>query len=156
MTYVSEGFILLFAVLLLAFFAQNKSVVYAVLIVLALKFLRLDRALSFLEDHGLRWSIIFLTAAVLAPFASDSISIKDMAAQFRTPFGIAAVIMGALATYLARQGVGLMDSTPDIVPAIVIVGGTIIGISLFRGVPVGPLVTSGILATIFSIYRMFR
>lgn len=154
MTYVSEGFILLFAVLLLAFFAQNKSVVYAVLIVLALKFLRLDRALSFLEDHGLRWSIIFLTAAVLAPFASDSISIKDMAAQFRTPFGIAAVIMGALATYLARQGVGLMDSTPDIVPAIV--GGTIIGISLFRGVPVGPLVTSGILATIFSIYRMFR
>ncbi|QNO14493.1 DUF441 domain-containing protein [Alkalicella caledoniensis] len=154
MNYVSEGFILLFAIMLLAIFAQNRSVVYAVLIVFILKILRLDRAVVFLEAHGLRWSIIFLTAAVLAPFASDTISIRELATQFKTPLGITAIIMGAFSTYLARQGVTLLDSTPDIVPAMVI--GTIIGISFFRGIPVGPLVSSGILAVIFAVYNMFR
>ncbi len=151
---ISDGFIVLFSVMLLGFFAQNRTVVYAVLIVLALKFLRFDVGIIFLESQGLRWSIIFLTAAVLAPFASDTISLKEMSAQFREPFGIMAILMGAFATYLARQGVVLMDQSPNVVPAII--SGTIIGITFFRGVPTGPLVSSGILAIIFAIYNFFK
>lgn len=154
MKFVTEGFMVLFAVLLLSYFAQNKTVVYAVLIVLALKILRLDKPLHLLETHGLRWSIIFLTAAILAPFGFDKIPIRDIFQQVREPLGIVAIIIGAVATYLARQGVVMMDETPNIVPALV--GGTIIGISLFRGVPVGPLVSSGIVAMIYAIYNFFK
>lgn len=154
MKVVTEGFIILFGILILAYLAQNKTVVYAVLIVLGLKFLRLEKPLLFLEAEGLRWSIIFLTAAILSPFAFDKISLGEIAKQFRDPLGFTALFVGMAATYLARQGVVLMDQSPNVVPALI--GGTIIGVTFFRGIPVGPLVSSGVVALIMTIYSLLR
>ncbi|WP_350344106.1 DUF441 domain-containing protein [Proteinivorax tanatarense] len=150
---INEGIIILIAILVLAIFTQNQSVAYAVAILLALKLLRLNTAIEWLDQQGLKWSIVFLTAAILAPFASGKVSIIEIYNNVKTPVGFSALLMGCFATYLAREGVTLMDTNPDLVPALI--GGTIIGVSFFQGVAVGPLVASGILAFIFSIINRF-
>ncbi|WP_353893710.1 DUF441 domain-containing protein [Proteinivorax hydrogeniformans] len=148
-----EGMLILIAIMALAVFTQNQSVAYAVAILLVLKLLRLNSAIEWLDEQGLKWSIIFLTAAILAPFASGKVSISEIYSNIKTPVGITALLMGCFATYLAREGVNMMDTRPDLVPALI--GGTIIGVSFFQGVAVGPLVASGILAFIFSIVNRF-
>lgn len=150
---MSEAYILLFVILLLGLIAKNFSVIIAVGVLLALKLLRLKGVLHFFDQKGVEIGLTIMMIALLAPIALGTIGVDKFAKLLREPVGIFAVIIGVAVTIIARQGVELMASNPSIVP--VAIGGIIIGVALFKGVPVGPMVASGLTAAIWGIFKFF-
>lgn len=67
--------------------------------------------------------------------------------------GIASLVIGALVALLGRWGVDLMGEDPEVVAAMLI--GTIIGVFLFKGVPVGPMIASGLLYCLMKLMHLF-
>ena len=143
----------LLAVLALAYFGHNMTVVYAAGIVLALKAasaLGLTAPLAALGSHGLNWGIILLTAAILVPIATGEITIGTMLDSFKTPSGIVAITAGLLAAIAGGGGVKLLASETELIPALII--GTMVGVIAFKGVAVGPLIAGGL--TYFVMFLM--
>ena len=60
-----------------------------------------------------------------------------------------AVAIGVFVAWLGGRGVKLMTNQPDVVAGLLI--GTVAGVAVLRGVPVGPLIAAGIL-TLFIGY----
>ncbi|MDI7507198.1 DUF441 family protein, partial [Cronobacter dublinensis] len=49
---------------------------------------------------------------------------------------------------LGGKGVALMGSQPSIVAGLLV--GTVLGVALFRGVPVGPLIAAGLVSLLIG------
>lgn len=150
---MSEAYILLFVILLLGLVARNLSVIVAVSILLALKLLRIKVVLNFFDQKGIDIGLTIMMVALLAPVALGTFGVDKFAKFVREPIGILAVIIGIAVTVIARQGVDLMATNPIIVP--MAIAGIIIGVVLLKGVPVGPLVASGLTATIWWFLKIF-
>lgn len=136
---------LLFLVLLLVIgvMAKNSSLMISVGVLIVLKVMGMDSKLfSLLQTKGINWGVTIITIAVLAPIASGEIGFKDLFAAFKSPYAWIALISGMLVALLAKGGVTLLAKDPQITTALVL--GTIISVSVFRGVAVGPLIGAGI------------
>ncbi|MOA41206.1 hypothetical protein D3C78_1631460 [compost metagenome] len=59
-----------------------------------------------------------------------------------------AIAIGILVAYLGGRGAILMTNQPTVVAGLLI--GTVIGVALFKGVPVGPLIAAGILSLLIG------
>ena len=55
-----------------------------------------------------------------------------------------AIAVGVFVSWLGGRGVSLMGSQPHLVAGLLV--GTVLGVALFRGVPVGPLIAAGIIS----------
>ena len=88
--------------------------------------------------------ILILTVGVMAPIASGKISANDVLGSFLNWKSLLAIVIGILVSWLGSRGVTLMSNQPSTVAGLLV--GTIIGVALFRGVPVGPLIAAGILS----------
>ena len=55
-----------------------------------------------------------------------------------------AIVIGILVAWFGGRGVGLLGTQPVLITGLLI--GTIIGVSFFGGIPVGPLIAAGILS----------
>ena len=100
------------------------------------------------QKNGLNIGIIILTIGVLAPLASGSLKVPSLMAIFTNWQLLAAVAVGILVAWLGGRGVGLMSAQPLLVTGLLL--GTIIGVAVFRGVPVGPLIAAGILSLVLQ------
>ncbi|MBR1397687.1 MAG: DUF441 domain-containing protein [Selenomonadaceae bacterium] len=133
------------------------TVVYAAIIVLVLKFISQIsgqvQILEYMGTHGLNLGVIVLTAAVLVPIADGTVTISTMINSFKTPIGIVAVTAGLLAAISGGAGVPLMQSNPNVVPALLV--GTMAGVFFFKGLAVGPLIAAGVVYFVMSILSHF-
>lgn len=116
---------------------------------LVLKLVKLQTVLVLLERRAIDIGLLFLLIAVLAPFSLDRIGVKDIWRTFQSFPGIVAIVGGVAAAYLCGQGMVLLQVRPEVVVGLVI--GTVIGVSLLKGIPVGPLAAAGITALIFNL-----
>ena len=57
-----------------------------------------------------------------------------------------AIAVGVIVSWLGGRGVTLMGSQPQLVAGLLV--GTVLGVALFRGVPVGPLIAAGLVSLI--------
>lgn len=96
------------------------------------------------EKQGITLGIIILTIAVMAPLASGTLPPSTLVKSFLDWKSLLAIVVGIFVSWLGGRGVSLMGAQPTIVGGLLI--GTIIGVSLFRGVPVGPLIAAGIVS----------
>lgn len=145
------------AVLILSVVGHNMTVVYAALIVLAVKILaQITGAplLEFLGGHGLQFGIIILTAAVLVPIANGTVTISTMINSFKSTIGVVAVTAGLLAAIAGGVGVPLMQSNPNVIPALIV--GTMAGVFFFKGIAVGPLIAAGFTYFVMALLDYFR
>jgi uncharacterized membrane protein (DUF441 family) len=142
------------AILILSFVGHNMTVVYAALIVLAIKFLGSAEMLNYFGDHGLTFGIIILTAAILVPIANGTVTISTMIDSFKTPIGIVAVIAGLLAAISGGLGVPLMQENPNVIPALIV--GTMAGVFFFKGIAVGPLIAAGFTYFVMAIFEHLK
>ena len=138
----------LLVLLALGIVGDNSTVSIAVAILLLFRLLHFDKAFPFLEQYGLQVGIVILPIGVLSPLASGKIKPESILHIFTSWQTILAVAIGILVAYLGGKGASLMMSNPLIVTGIL--AGTIIGVTIFRGVPVGPLIAAGILAFILQ------
>ncbi|ENW79701.1 UPF0756 membrane protein [Acinetobacter sp. ANC 3929] len=129
-------------------FSQNTAVTVAAACLILVKLTPLNQFFPYIQNHGLNIGIIILTIGVLAPIASGKISGESILKSFISIKSLAAIAVGLLVAWLGGRGVKLMSNQPDVVAGLLI--GTVAGVALLRGVPVGPLIAAGILSLLIG------
>jgi uncharacterized membrane protein (DUF441 family) len=131
---------------------RSHIIATAASLLLILKLTSLERFFPTVERRGLELGLLFLTMAVLVPFANGKIQWKDFVPLFTTIPGWLALLGGAIATHMNGKGLELLKWDPEMIVGLVI--GSIIGIVFFHGIPVGPLMAAGITAFFIQIFRI--
>lgn len=126
------------------------------------------------KSAGVTTPVVELKKLMMAPMMEKAIGIKGFGTLLPTqllsmvmvpaltataismpaPAGIASVVVGIVVAILGKWGVDVMTNEPQIVVSILV--GTIIGVIFFKGVPVGPMIASGIFYMFLQIFtRIF-
>ncbi|WP_286862546.1 MULTISPECIES: DUF441 domain-containing protein [Acinetobacter] len=129
-------------------FSHNTAVTIAAGVLLVLKITPLNEMLPYVQTHGLNIGVIILTIGVLAPIASGRISGDSILKSFLSWKSLLAIAVGIFVAWLGGRGVKLMSNQPDVVAGLLL--GTVAGVAVLRGVPVGPLIAAGILSLLIS------
>lgn len=140
--------LLLLGLAALGVISSNSPVTIAMVVLLLLRVLGLQQTFPWLEKYGLTIGIIILTIGVMTPLASGKISLQTVGQSFLHWKSLIAIAIGILVAYLGGRGATLMTSQPTVVAGLLI--GTVIGVALFKGVPVGPLIAAGILSLLIG------
>ncbi|MNB80381.1 hypothetical protein D3C75_271410 [compost metagenome] len=140
--------LLLLGLAALGIISSNSPVTIAMVVLLLLRVLGLQQTFPWLEKHGLTVGIIILTIGVMTPLASGKISLNTVWQSFFHWKSLTAIGIGMLVAYLGGRGAVLMGSQPTVVAGLLI--GTVLGVALFKGVPVGPLIAAGLLSLIIG------
>ncbi|UHA74262.1 DUF441 domain-containing protein [Paenibacillus sp. 481] len=144
MTQLDTSSLLLLGLAGLGLLSGNSAVTIAMLVLLLVRVTNMHTLFPWIEKYGLTIGIIVLTIGVMAPIASGKLSVETMLKSFLHWKSILAIAVGILVAYLGGRGASLMNASPTVVAGLLV--GTIIGVALFRGVPVGPLIAAGILS----------
>lgn len=144
----------LLIIMLIGVLFGNKTVAIASGVLLVMEFAGLHRVVQFCESKAVDIGIVFLVMAVLSPFAGTRMDLTKIAKGLLSVPGVAAIIGGALATYVNGQGLSLLKLRPEVIVGLLI--GTVIGVSCFHGIPVGPLTAAGVAALIVNLVAGLR
>ncbi|MBB6730536.1 DUF441 domain-containing protein [Cohnella zeiphila] len=147
-----NGEFVLVALILIGMLGRSPIITTAACVLLIVKLIHLERFLPSIERRGLEIGLLFLTLAVLVPFASGRVQVKDVINAFTSWTGWVALMGGAVATYMNAKGLEMLKFDPQLIVGLVI--GSIIGIVTLRGIPVGPLMAAGITALILKLAQM--
>ncbi|KJV39006.1 DUF441 domain-containing protein [Acinetobacter brisouii] len=128
--------------------SHNSSVTIASAVLIVVRISPLDQYFPFLQTHALSLGITILTIGVLTPIASGKIPGEMILKSFMSYKSILAIVIGLLVAWLGGRGVKLMSNQPDVVAGLLI--GTVAGVALLRGVPVGPLIAAGMLSLLIN------
>jgi uncharacterized membrane protein (DUF441 family) len=148
-----NGELVLVALIIVGLIGRSPIITTAACILLIVKLLSLQRYLPSIERRGMEFGLLFLTLAVLVPFASGRVQTKDVVAAFTSWIGWVALAGGAAAAYLNSRGLDMLKIDPQLIVGIVI--GSIVGILFLRGIPVGPLMAAGLTALFLKIIQLF-
>ena len=118
----------------LVFISQNTTVAISILVLIIVRVTPLNVFFPWIEKQGLSIGIIILTIGVMAPMIHSFVNWKSLLA----------IAVGVFVSWLGGRGVALMGSQPQLVAGLLV--GTVLGVALFRGVPVGPLIAAGIIS----------
>lgn len=143
---MQSSVLILLGIAALGLIGKNHTIAIAMLVLALLRLINLDRAFPYLEKHGVTIGVIVLTIGVMSPIASGKVGLNELAGTFTQWKSVLAIAVGILVAYLGGRGVRLMTDQPLIVNGLLL--GTIIGVAVFKGVPVGPLIAAGILAVL--------
>ncbi|HLO04329.1 MAG TPA: DUF441 domain-containing protein [Symbiobacteriaceae bacterium] len=130
---------------------RNALIVTAAAVVLICQVLGLYRLFPIMQNRGLEVGLIFLLMAVLVPFATGEVGWVEIRESFTSKVGLAAVAGGIFSAVMSGWGIGLMKVQPQLIVGMV--AGTILGVVLFKGIPVGPLAAAGFAAILLSLMR---
>ena len=122
---------------------NNSSITISATVLLLMQQTFLAKYLPYMEKYGLNIGIIILTVGVLAPIISGKIQLPSFIALLNWKM-LLAIAIGILVAWFGGRGVGLLGTQPALITGLFI--GTIIGVSFFGGIPVGPLIAAGILS----------
>ncbi|MCD2255226.1 DUF441 domain-containing protein [Lactobacillus sp. CC-MHH1034] len=148
-----ESWLFLAAILLVAIFGKNQSLIIATGVVLVLKLLPFsNRVFPIINAKGINWGVTIISIAILIPIATGQIGFKDLLSAFKSPVGFIAVGCGILVAVLSAKGVGLLSQSPEITVALVF--GTIMGVVFLKGIAAGPVIASGITYTILTVFNL--
>ncbi|AUC07560.1 MULTISPECIES: DUF441 domain-containing protein [Acinetobacter] len=148
MSQLDLNLIVLLVLLACGIFSHNSAVTIAAAVLIVLKITPLSSLLPYVQAHGLNIGIIILTIGVLTPIASGKISGESILKSFLSWKSLLAIAIGIFVAWLGGRGVKLMSNQPDVVAGLLL--GTVAGVAVLRGVPVGPLIAAGILSLLIS------
>ena len=135
--------IFLVVLIFLGVIGNNSSITISATVLLLMQQTFLAKYLPYMEKYGLNLGIIILTVGVLAPIISGKIQLPGFVALLNWKM-LLAIVIGILVAWFGGSGVGLLGTQPVLITGLLI--GTIIGVSFFGGIPVGPLIAAGILS----------
>ncbi len=143
---------MLIVILIAAVIGKADSVAIATCILLMIKLLHVEAYLfPQIEKNGVFWGLILLISAILIPIAKGSVTSLNVKTVFTSWLGIVAMILSFLTTYLSGLGLKYLtvQGHGDIMPAMIL--GSVAAAAFLGGVPVGPLITSGMLAVVAKL-----
>ena len=143
--------IILVIFIIIGLVGRSPLIATAASLLLIVRLIHLDRFFPSIERRGLEFGLLFLTIAVLVPFATGKVTTKDIITMLTSLPGILALMGGALATYMNGKGLGLLQVEPGVIVGLVV--GSIVGVVFLRGIPVGPLMAAGITAALYKLFN---
>lgn len=149
-----ESTIILIIILTTSVLGKANSVALATCFLLILKFLNADKFLfPYLQEDGLYLGLVILIASILVPIASGKISYTSIKSVFTSWLGIFALLVSLFTTYLSGLGVNYLtiQGHSEIMPALIL--GAVIAAAFLGGVPVGPMITSGLIALGLKLFN---
>jgi len=150
----NQSFLFLVILLAIGFIAKNQSLLIAVGCLLLIKLLGLEsRLLPTIGSKGINWGVTIITIAVLVPIATGEIGFKQLIDALKSSYAWIALGAGIAVALIAKNGLTLLAEDPHITTALVF--GTILAVSLFNGVAVGPLIGAGIAYLAMQIVKLF-
>jgi Predicted membrane protein len=141
-----------FVILLLVIISlvtRNKNLGAASLIIFVISLTNSQKAIDFIEKYFMDLGMIFLMMWMLIPLIKKSYLGLSTFKSLLTINGAVSFIMGALVVVLASRGVSFTQGNADVLTGVVL--GSIVGVSFLGGVPVGPLIASGIAYEVVKI-----
>ncbi|OOF39665.1 hypothetical protein BKK47_06150 [Rodentibacter mrazii] len=139
--------LLLVILIILGIVSHNSAITVSAAVLLIMQQTFLSEYILFLEKYGLKIGIIILTVGVLSPLVSGKINLPNLA-DFLSWRMVLSIVVGVFVAWLAGKGVSLMGEQPVLVTGLLI--GTVAGVALLGGIPVGPLIAAGILALLLG------
>lgn len=147
-----ESSIILLIIIAAAVLGKAESVAIAGCGLLMMKLVHIDKyVFPILEKGGVAWGLVLLIAAILIPIAGGKITFANIKGVFRSWVGVVALILSFLTTYLSGLGLQYLtvEGHGDVMPAMIL--GAVTAAAFLGGVPVGPLITSGMLALVAKL-----
>lgn len=141
-------------ILAISILGRANTVAVSTCVLLIIKLLNMDKYLfPFIESNGVSIGLIFLIAAILIPVANEKIKFDSIKDVFTSITGISALLISLFTTYLSGLGLKYLtvEGHGNIMPALIL--GSVIAAAFLGGVPVGPLITSGLLALMLKIFH---
>lgn len=143
--------IILIVLFILSLINKNKSLTGAAFIIFVISLIDNGKSAEFIEKHFMNLGMTFLMIWMLVPLIKqtsvESININ----QLLNLRSIISIIAGISAVLVASKGVTFLKLNSDTMPGILI--GSIIGVTFLGGVPVGPLIASGM---VFGILKLIN
>lgn len=139
------------AMILVSFLTGNKTLLYAMGVVFVLRLVKAAAVLEVLAGKGINWGILVITIGFLAPIALERYELAQFKAVFTSPSGWIAILCGIAVAIMGARGV--VVGRTDMVITVGIILGTFLGVSVFRGNPVGPLIGSGMAWFVIALVR---
>ncbi|ELQ5980170.1 DUF441 domain-containing protein [Cronobacter sakazakii] len=136
--------LILLALAGLGFVSHNMAVTVSVLVLIVIRMTPLSAWFPWVEKQGVTVGIIILTISVMAPIASGTLPASTLFHAFLNWKSLVAIAVGVFVSWLGGKGVALMGSQPWLLV------GTVLGVALFRGVPVGPLIAAGLVSLLIG------
>ena len=140
--------LLLLCLAALGFISNNSTVAVSILVLIILRSTPLSAFFPWVEKQGLSIGIIILTISVMAPIASGTLPASTLIHTFANWKSLVAIGVGVLVSWLGGRGVTLMGTQPHLGAGLLV--GTVLGVALFRGVPVGPLIAAGLVSLLIG------
>lgn len=140
--------LILLGLVALGFISHNTTVAIAILVLIIIRVTPLNSFFPWIEKQGLTIGITVLIIGVMAPIASGTLPASALLHAFTNWKSLLAVIVGVFVSWLGARGASLMSAHPSLVAGLL--AGTILGVALFRGIPVGPLIAAGLLSLLIG------
>ena len=135
--------LLLVILIILGLLSHNSAITISAAVLLIMQQTFLSQYIPWIDQYGLKLGIMVLTL----PLVSGKIPLPELSAFIHWKM-FSSIGVGIFVAWLAGQGVDLMTNQPVLVTGLMI--GTVIGVSFFGGIPVGPLIAAGILALLLG------
>lgn len=148
MGYFDKALIVLLVFAILGIASKNMIITLAVLFLFLMRMTPLNNFFHLIEKYGTQIGIFMLTISVMTPMASGKTSMQNIIDTFFNPKSCLAIGIGILVSWLGSRGVVFMASQSSMITGLLI--GNLIGISVFNGVAVGPLISAGILSLLLN------
>lgn len=146
--------IILIAILAISVLGKANSVAIASCVLLFINLLKFDKyVFPIVENYGVFVGLVILISAILIPIANGQITFENIRNIFTSWTGGAALLISLFTTYLSGLGLQYLtvQGNGKVMPALII--GAVIAAAFLDGVPVGPLITSGILALGIKLFH---
>ncbi|OCQ52806.1 hypothetical protein Ppb6_02150 [Photorhabdus australis subsp. thailandensis] len=148
MSHIDPTLLVLLVLAALGIISHNMTVTLAMLFLLVIRITPLNQFFPWVEKYGLTIGVLILTVGVMAPIASGKITVQAVLNSFMNWKSLLAIVIGVLVSWLGSRGVSLMSNQPSTVAGLLV--GTVLGVAMFKGVPVGPLIAAGILSLLIG------
>ena len=138
--------ILLIVFIALGYFSKNGAIWISSSILLVVQQTVLTRYLPQADRPLISLGSLILTIGILAPLVSGKVQLPPISQLLDIKL-FTAVLTGIFVAWLAGRGIGVMQSQPNLIIGLLV--GTVIGVTFFNGIPVGPLIAGGLLSLLF-------
>lgn len=133
---------IILVLVVLSFITKNKNLGISALIVFVISISGNEKLITTAEKYFMDIGMIFLMMWMLIPLIRMESSSTSGFKSLLTLNGAVSFLVGIVVVLLAAAGVNFTKGNADVLSGVVI--GSIVGVSFFGGVPVGPLIASGI------------
>ncbi len=147
---MTEGVVLLLAVLALGLVSGNVLIAGAALSLILLRAGDYDALFPWITRYGFNLGLFIMVLTILTPIAEERLTLARFTDGLLSKAGLATVLVSVASALLARQGISLLQQRPDVMVGLLV--GGVVGV-LVGGVPTGPLIPAGLVAVLIFLLR---